>query len=62
MGATRTRRGSWDIVLRAGAPAVRAQWQGTGTSYSLTEYFQIGTSAGQSAVINGRELPVTGGC
>ena len=63
MGSTRTRRGTWGIVLRAGAPTVRAQWEGTGSSYSLTEYFQVrAVPGGASAVIDGRELPVEGSC
>jgi len=61
MGGTRTRRGGWGIVLRAGAPVVRAQWEGTGTSYSLTEYFQIRPTAG-GATIDGRELGASGEC
>ncbi len=63
MGSTRTRRGTWGIVLRAGAPVVRAQWEGTGSSYSLTEYFQVrAVPGGRAAVIDGRELPVEGNC
>jgi hypothetical protein len=63
MGSTRTRRGTWGIVLRAGAPTVRAQWEGSGSSYSLTEYFQVSAVlGGRAAVIDGRELPVEGSC
>lgn len=63
LGSSVTRRGTWSVVLVAGAPAVRAQWQGTGTSYSLTRYFVIRPSAdGRSAVIDGKELPATGKC
>jgi hypothetical protein len=63
MGSTRTRRGRWSVVLYAGAPAVRADWQGTGTSYSLIEYFRVRPAAdGQSAVIDGVPLPRTDSC
>jgi hypothetical protein len=63
MGSTRTRRGNWGIVLRAGAPVVRAQWEGTGSSYGLTEYFQVRAAPGsRTAVIDGRELTVSGSC
>jgi hypothetical protein len=63
MGSTRTRRGTWGIVLRAGAPTVRAQWEGSGSSYSLTEYFQVRAApGGATAVIDGRELPFSGNC
>jgi hypothetical protein len=63
MGSTRTRRGTWGIVLRAGAPTVRAEWEGSGSSYSLTEYFQVRAApGGATAVIDGRELPFSGNC
>lgn len=62
-GDTVTRRGTWSIVLRAGKPVLRGQWQGTGTSYSLTEYFDIvPASDGRSAVVDGVSLPVAGKC
>ena len=41
LGSTTTRRGTWHIVLKGGKPVIQAQWQGTGTSYSLTGYFDI---------------------
>ncbi|GLC25426.1 hypothetical protein [Roseisolibacter agri] len=63
MGGSVARRGAWDVVLLAGAPVVRARWQGTGTSYALTRYFRIRPDAsGRSAEIDGRELPVAGRC
>ena len=63
LGSTVTRRGTWTVVLLAGAPAVRANWQGTGSTYTLTAYFHIRPSAdGRTAVVDGVELPVTGSC
>jgi hypothetical protein len=63
MGSSMSRRGQWDIVLYAGAPAVRAQWEGTGTSYSLTRYFHIEPSRdGSGARIDGVNLGVAGSC
>lgn len=63
MGSTRSRRGTWGVVLRAGAPVVRAEWQGTGTSYSLVEYFDVVPSSdGRAATVDGTRLPVTGQC
>ncbi len=62
-GSTVTRRGTWTIVLLAGAPVVRADWEGTGSTYALTGYFHIRPSAdGRTAVVDGVELPVTGSC
>jgi hypothetical protein len=63
MGDTIIRRGTWTIVLRGGRPVVRAQWRGTGSSYSLTGYFEIEVSPdSQSAVVNGTRLQASGGC
>lgn len=63
MGSTTTRRGSWSIVLRAGVPVVRASWHGTGTSYSLSAYFDVQPAAdGRGAVIDGVRLPNAGQC
>lgn len=63
MGSSTSRRGSWDVVLLAGLPAVRAQWNGTGSSYSLTRYFRIRPGAsGSSASVDGTELQTTGSC
>jgi hypothetical protein len=46
-----------------GAPAVRADWEGTGTSYGLTHYFRVRPSAnGRSALIDGAEVPLAGEC
>jgi hypothetical protein len=63
MGSTLSRRGTWNVVLYAGAPAVEAHWQGTGTSYSLTRYFRIRPdAAGRSANVDGDDLPLAGRC
>jgi hypothetical protein len=63
LGGTVSRRGVWDVVLVAGAPAVRARWEGTGSSYSLTAYFSVAPDAGgRSATVNGTKLPVAGRC
>jgi hypothetical protein len=62
-GKTITRRGEWSIVLRGGKPVLRADWQGTGTSYSLTAYFDIVLAPdGRSALIDGARVPLAGGC
>ena len=62
-GTSWSRRGTWSVVLYAGAPAVRAEWEGTGTTYSLVDYIRIEPSAdGESAVVDGTRLPVTGQC
>jgi hypothetical protein len=62
-GSTVTRRGAWSIVLRAGKPVLLGTWQGTGTSYSLTEYFDIvPADDGRSALVDGVSLPMTGRC
>ena len=63
IGNTVTRRGQWGVVLYAGSPAIKAQWQGTGTSYSLTAYFRVRPAAsGNSANVDGVDLPLTGRC
>jgi hypothetical protein len=62
-GSTTTRRGAWSVVLYAGAPVVRAQWRGTGTSYSLIAYFHVQPEAGGRSIKVGDEsLPMTGQC
>jgi hypothetical protein len=61
VGSSMSRRGGWDVVLLAGAPAVRARWQGTGTSYSLTRYFRVVPEAG-GATVDGVKLPLAGRC
>jgi hypothetical protein len=61
MGESTARRGEWGIVLLAGIPVVRAQWSGTGSSYSLTRYFRI-QPQGSSAIVDGTLLPVSGTC
>ena len=63
MGSTFSRRGRWSVVLYTGVPVVRADWEGTGTSYSLVAYFRVTPSAdGRSATVDGAELPRTGSC
>jgi hypothetical protein len=63
MGSSTSRRGRWGVVLLAGTPAVRAEWNGTGTSYSLTRYIQIEPTRNNSAAkIDGNELGVSGKC
>jgi hypothetical protein len=63
MGDAVARRGAWTVVLYAGTPAVRAQWRGTGTAYSLIAYFRIRPDAsGRSANVDATDLPVTGRC
>ena len=61
IGSTMSRRGGWDVVLVAGAPAVRARWRGTGTSYSLTGYFKVVPDA-TGATVDGVRLPLAGRC
>jgi hypothetical protein len=61
LGATRSRRGGWEVVLRGGEPVVRARWEGTGTSNRLSEHFQVRPTRG-GAVIDGRELAARGEC
>jgi len=62
-GDATSRRGQWSVVLLAGTPVVRAHWNGTGSSYSLTRYFRMQPkSDGLSARIDGTELPVEGSC
>jgi hypothetical protein len=63
MGDAISRRGQWSVVLLAGAPVVRAHWNGTGSSYSLTRYFRVQPHAdGSGAAVDGTQLPVTGSC
>ena len=61
MGSTTSRRGQWGIVLLAGLPAVKAQWDGTGSSYSLTRYFHVEPRA-NGAMVDGTELSLSGSC
>jgi hypothetical protein len=63
MGDATSRRGQWSVVLLAGTPVVRAHWNGTGSSYSLTRYFRVQPHAdGSGAGVDGTQLPVTGSC
>lgn len=63
MGSATSRRGQWGVVLLAGAPVVRAQWNGTGSSYSLTRYFRVRPNGdGSSIRVDGADLPVAGSC
>ena len=63
MGDATSRRGRWGVVLLAGVPVVRANWNGTGSSYSLTRYFRVQPNTGGSdARIDGTTLPATGSC
>ena len=63
LGSTVSRRGTWGVVLYADAPMVKAQWEGTGSSYSLTAYFRVRPdAAGRSANVDGVDFPVTGRC
>jgi hypothetical protein len=63
MGSTVSRRGRWSIVLYTGIPVVRADWNGTGTSYSLVAYFRVTPAAdGRSANVDGEDLPLGGTC
>jgi hypothetical protein len=61
MGSTTSRRGQWGIVLFAGLPVVKAEWQGTGSSYSLTRYFRIEPRA-NGARVDGVDLAASGSC
>jgi hypothetical protein len=61
MGSTTSRRGQWGIVLFAGLPVVKAEWQGTGSSYSLTRYFRIEPGA-NGARVDGLDLAASGSC
>jgi len=61
MGSTTSRRGRWGIVLFAGVPAVRAEWEGTGSSYSLTRYFRVEPTA-NGARVDGADLASAGSC
>ena len=63
LGSSLARRGRWTVVLYAGAPTVMARWEGTGSSYSLSAYFDVRPSPdGRSAEVDGTLLPVTGKC
>jgi len=63
MGSTMSRRGEWTVVLYAGAPAIMARWRGTGSSYSLTAYFDVQAAVdGKSADVDGRRLTLAGRC
>ena len=63
MGSSMSRRGRWTVVLFAGAPMVMARWNGSGSSYSLTAYFDVQPAAdGKSIELDGKRLPVTGRC
>jgi hypothetical protein len=63
MGDAVARRGEWSVVLHAGAPAVRALWQGTGSSYDVVQYIQVAPAAdGRSAVVDGVRLPAVESC
>ena len=62
-GSAISRRGRWSIVLRGGTPAVRADWRGTGSSYSLVAYFRVRPSPNGSGVnVDGVDVPVAGRC
>ena len=61
MGSTTSRRGQWGIVLLAGLPTVKAQWEGTGSSYSLTRYFHIEPRA-NGVRVDGSDLSLSGSC
>ena len=61
MGSTTSRRGQWGIVLLAGLPTVKAQWEGTGSTYSLTRYFRIEPRA-NGAIVDGADLSLAGSC
>ena len=61
MGSTTSRRGQWGIVLLAGLPTVKAQWEGTGSSYSLTRYFHIEPRS-NGVVVDGADLTLSGSC
>ncbi len=63
MGDATSRRGQWGVVLLAGVPVVRANWNGTGSSHSLTRYFRVQPNTdGSGARIDGTTLPATGSC
>jgi hypothetical protein len=63
LGSSIARRGEWKVVLFAGAPAVMAHWQGTGSSYALTAYFDLRPAAnGKSVELGSLHLPLTGSC
>jgi hypothetical protein len=63
IGDATSRRGQWGVVLRAGTPVVRAQWTGTGSSYSLTRYFRVQPHKdGSGARVDGTDLPAAGSC
>ncbi|CAN5869821.1 hypothetical protein BH24GEM1_BH24GEM1_18440 [soil metagenome] len=63
MGSSYSRRGTWTVVLYAGVPVVRAEWEGSGTSYSLVAYLRVEPSAdGSTAIVDGMELPSMGRC
>ena len=61
MGSTTSRRGEWGIVLLAGFPTVKARWNGTGSSYSLTRYFRVEPRA-NGARVDGVDLSNAGSC
>lgn len=62
-GTSWSRQGVWTIVLLAGGPVVRAEWEGTGSTYSLVDYIRIEPAPdGRSARVDGTDLPVTGTC
>ncbi|MGK2962657.1 MAG: hypothetical protein ACSLFK_11000 [Gemmatimonadaceae bacterium] len=63
MGSATSRRGQWSIVLLAGLPVVRAQWNGSGSGYSLSRYFRVQPRGdGTGARVDGTDLPVSGTC
>jgi hypothetical protein len=63
MGTSVSRRGQWTVVLYAGAPTIMTRWRGSGSSYSLTAYFDVQPAAdGKSADVDGKRLPMTGTC
>ncbi len=62
-GSSTARRGRWSVVMLAGAPAIMAEWQGTGTSYALTRYFVARPVANSTALeVDGAALPLIGSC
>ena len=61
MGSTTSRRGRWGVVLFAGLPTVRAEWEGTGSSYSLTRYFRVVPTT-NGAQVDGADLASAGSC
>jgi len=62
LGSTITRRGTWEVVLYAGAPVVRAHWQGTGMSYRLTRYFRVAPQPNGTIKLDGITLHSGGRC